>query len=200
MRATRSVLGQPPVPGVEPQPQVADVHGGAAGERAAGDRPDVLRGLVVPQAGLEPHEQRRVPGTGPAGDAVDVLALRRQPRSDEPCRSAATGDRYRDRYHLVRAGAPCNSHLHRLAEAVKRGVWQARIPLEFPVLATGETLMRPTAMFYRNLLAMEAEELMRANPLDGVVLLSGCDKTTPGLLMAAASVDLPRPWSPAARC
>jgi len=88
--------------------------------------------------------------------------------------------------------APCNAHLHRLAEAVKRGVWQAGgFPLEFPVLATGETLMRPTAMFYRNLLAMEAEELMRANPLDGVVLLSGCDKTTPGLLMAAASVDLP---------
>jgi dihydroxy-acid dehydratase len=88
--------------------------------------------------------------------------------------------------------APCNAHLHRVAEAVKRGVWQAGgFPLEFPVLATGETLMRPTAMFYRNLLAMEAEELMRANPLDGVVLLSGCDKTTPGLLMAAASVDLP---------
>src|ERR1700678_1709866 len=88
--------------------------------------------------------------------------------------------------------APCNSHLRRVAEAVKRGVWQAGgFPLEFPTLATGETLMRPTAMFYRNLLAMEAEELMRANPLDGVVLLSGCDKTTPGLLMAAASVDLP---------
>ncbi|MGH9106837.1 MAG: IlvD/Edd family dehydratase [Acidimicrobiales bacterium] len=88
--------------------------------------------------------------------------------------------------------APCNVHLHRVAEAVKRGVWQAGgFPLEFPVLATGETLMRPTAMLYRNLLAMEAEELMRANPLDGAVLLSGCDKTTPGLLMAAASVDLP---------
>jgi dihydroxy-acid dehydratase len=88
--------------------------------------------------------------------------------------------------------APCNAHLHRVAEAVKRGVWEAGgFPLEFPAMATGETLMRPTAMFYRNLLAMEAEELMRANPLDGVVLLSGCDKTTPGLLMAAASVDLP---------
>ena len=88
--------------------------------------------------------------------------------------------------------APCNAHLHRVAEAVKRGVWQAGgFPLEFPALATGETLMRPTAMLYRNLLAMEAEELMRANPLDGLVLLSGCDKTTPGLLMAAASVDLP---------
>jgi dihydroxy-acid dehydratase len=88
--------------------------------------------------------------------------------------------------------APCNAHLHRVAEAVKRGVWQAGgFPLEFPTLATGESLMRPTAMLYRNLLAMEAEELMRANPLDGVVLLSGCDKTTPGLLMAAASTDLP---------
>ena len=88
--------------------------------------------------------------------------------------------------------APCNAHLHRVAEAVKRGVWQqGGFPLEFPTLATGESLMRPTAMLYRNLLAMEAEELMRANPLDGLVLLSGCDKTTPGLLMAAASVDLP---------
>jgi dihydroxy-acid dehydratase len=87
---------------------------------------------------------------------------------------------------------PCNAHLHRVADAVKRGVWQAGgFPLEFPTLSTGETLMRPTAMLYRNLLAMEAEELMRANPLDGVVLLSGCDKTTPGLLMAAASVNLP---------
>ncbi len=88
--------------------------------------------------------------------------------------------------------APCNAHLDRVAEAVKRGVWQAGgLPLVFPVMATGETLMRPTAMLYRNLLALVAEELMRANPLDGVVLLSGCDKTTPGLLMAAASVDLP---------
>jgi dihydroxy-acid dehydratase len=88
--------------------------------------------------------------------------------------------------------APCNAHLDRVAEAVKRGVWQAGgLPLEFPVMALGETLIRPTAMLYRNLLAMEAEELIRANPLDGVVLLSGCDKTTPGLLMAAASVDLP---------
>ncbi len=88
--------------------------------------------------------------------------------------------------------APCNVHLHRVAESVKRGVWQAGgFPLEFPAMALGETLLRPTAMLYRNLLAMEAEELMRANPLDGVVLLSGCDKTTPGLLMAAASVDLP---------
>jgi dihydroxy-acid dehydratase len=88
--------------------------------------------------------------------------------------------------------SPCNVHLHRVAESVKRGVWQAGgFPLEFPAMGLGETLLRPTAMLYRNLLAMEAEELFRANPLDGVVLLSGCDKTTPGLLMAASSVDLP---------
>ncbi|EHR53063.1 dihydroxyacid dehydratase/phosphogluconate dehydratase [Saccharomonospora marina XMU15] len=88
--------------------------------------------------------------------------------------------------------APCNAHLHRVADAVKRGVWQAGgFPLEFPTMATGETLMRPTAMLYRNLMAMEVEELIRANPLDGVVLLSGCDKTTPAMLMGAASADLP---------
>jgi dihydroxy-acid dehydratase len=88
--------------------------------------------------------------------------------------------------------APCNAHLTDVAEAVKRGVWQAGgFPLQFPTMATGETLMRPTAMLYRNLMAMEVEELIRANPLDGVVLLSGCDKTTPAMLMGAASVDLP---------
>ncbi|WP_328370706.1 dihydroxy-acid dehydratase [Streptomyces sp. NBC_00445] len=88
--------------------------------------------------------------------------------------------------------APCNAHLTRVAEAVKRGVWQAGgFPLQFPTMATGETLMRPTAMLYRNLMAMEVEELIRANPLDGAVLLSGCDKTTPAMLMGAASVDLP---------
>ncbi|MCU1494148.1 MAG: ilvD [Acidimicrobiaceae bacterium] len=87
---------------------------------------------------------------------------------------------------------PCNSHLDRVAEAVKRGVWQAGgFPLEFPTMSLGETLLRPTAMLYRNLMAMEVEENLRANPLDGVVLLSGCDKTTPAMLMGAASVDLP---------
>ena len=86
----------------------------------------------------------------------------------------------------------CNAHLRSLAEAVKRGVWQAGgFPLEFPAMSLGEFNMRPTAMLYRNLLSMEVEELMRANPLDGVVLLGGCDKTTPGLLMGAASADLP---------
>lgn len=87
---------------------------------------------------------------------------------------------------------PCNAHLRDVAEAVKRGVWESGgLPLEFPAMSLGEPMMRPTTMLYRNLLAMEAEELIRANPLDGVVLLSGCDKTTPGLLMGAASVDLP---------
>jgi dihydroxy-acid dehydratase len=87
---------------------------------------------------------------------------------------------------------PCNAHLRGLAEAVKRGVWQAGgWPLEFPTMSLGETLMRPTAMLFRNLMSMEVEELLRANPIDGVVLLSGCDKTTPAMLMAAASADLP---------
>lgn len=87
---------------------------------------------------------------------------------------------------------PCNSHLTELAEQVERGVLQAGgIPLTFPTMSLGESLMRPTAMLYRNLMSMEVEESIRANPLDGVVLLGGCDKTTPALLMGAASVDLP---------
>jgi dihydroxy-acid dehydratase len=86
----------------------------------------------------------------------------------------------------------CNVHLRTLAEAVKRGVWQAGgIPLEFPVMSLGEFNMRPTTMLYRNLMSMDVEESIRANPLDGVVLLGGCDKTTAALLMGAASADLP---------
>lgn len=86
----------------------------------------------------------------------------------------------------------CQAGLRDLAEFVKRGVWEAGgVPVEFPAMSLAETQMRPTAMLYRNLLAMEAEESIRANPIDGVVLLCGCDKTTPGLLMGAASVDLP---------
>ncbi len=86
----------------------------------------------------------------------------------------------------------CNSHLRQLAEAVKRGVWQSGgFPLEFPVMSLGEYNMRPTTMLFRNLMSMEAEESIRANPLDGVVLLGGCDKTTPALLMGAASADVP---------
>ena len=87
---------------------------------------------------------------------------------------------------------PCNHGLRRLAEGVKRGVWEAGgLPVEFPVMSTGETQMKPTAMLFRNLLAMDVEESIRAFGMDGVVLLGGCDKTTPGQLMGAASVDLP---------
>ena len=87
---------------------------------------------------------------------------------------------------------PCNAGLRDVAEHVKRGVWEAGgVPLEFPAMSLGETQMRPTAMLFRNLLAMEVEESIRANPIDAVVLLGGCDKTTPGQLMGAASVDLP---------
>lgn len=86
----------------------------------------------------------------------------------------------------------CQFHLRDLAEHVKRGVWEAGgFPIEFPAMSLPETQMRPTAMLFRNLLAMEVEESIRANPIDGVVLMGGCDKTTPGQLMGAASVDLP---------
>ncbi|MFB4270911.1 IlvD/Edd family dehydratase [Nonomuraea sp. GTA35] len=88
--------------------------------------------------------------------------------------------------------APCNMHLDEVAEHVKRGVWEAGgVPLNLPVVSLGETNVRPTAMLWRNLAAMAIEEMLRANPIDGVVLLGGCDKTIPALLMAAASVDLP---------
>src|SRR5512147_542840 len=87
---------------------------------------------------------------------------------------------------------PCNSHFRGLAEHVRNGVLEAGgFPLEFPVMSLGETLMRPTAMLFRNLASMDVEESIRANPLDGVVLLVGCDKTTPALLMGTASVDIP---------
>jgi dihydroxy-acid dehydratase len=87
---------------------------------------------------------------------------------------------------------PCNAHFRQLAEYVKRGVWEAGgFPLEFPVTSLGETLMRPTTMLFRNLASMDVEESIRANPIDGVVLLVGCDKTTPSLMMGAASCDLP---------
>ena len=86
----------------------------------------------------------------------------------------------------------CNSHLRTVAEAVKRGVWEAGgFPLEFPTISLGEMLMKPTTMLYRNLMAMDVEESIRAHPLDGVVLLCGCDKTTPAQLMGAASADIP---------
>ncbi len=87
---------------------------------------------------------------------------------------------------------PCNAHFRVIAEHVKRGIWEAgAVPWEFPVTSLGETSVRPTAMLWRNLVSMDVEESVRANPLDGVVLLCGCDKTTPALIMGAASVDLP---------
>jgi len=87
---------------------------------------------------------------------------------------------------------PCNAHLDEVAQSVKQGVWEAGgVPLNLPVVSLGETQVRPTAMLWRNMAAMAAEEMIRANPIDGVVLLGGCDKTIPALLMAAASVDLP---------
>src|SRR5881409_2517626 len=87
---------------------------------------------------------------------------------------------------------PCNAHLGEVAQSVRDGVYEAGgIPLELPVVSLGETNVRPTAMLWRNMAAMATEEMLRANPIDGVVLLGGCDKTIPALLMAAASVDLP---------
>src|SRR5919108_5595909 len=86
----------------------------------------------------------------------------------------------------------CNAHLRQVADAVKRGVWSAGgFPLEFPTISLGEVLMKPTTMLFRNLMAMDVEECVRAYPLDAVVLLSGCDKTTPAMLMGAASADVP---------
>src|SRR3954451_17352929 len=87
---------------------------------------------------------------------------------------------------------PCNKHLTELAGVVANGVWEAGgVPQHLPVMGLGETNVRPTAMLWRNLAAMQIEEMLRANPVDGVVLLGGCDKTIPALLMAAASVDIP---------
>ncbi|HLA54417.1 MAG TPA: dihydroxy-acid dehydratase, partial [Flavitalea sp.] len=87
---------------------------------------------------------------------------------------------------------PCNAHFRELAESVKRGVLEAGgFPLEFPVMSLGETLMKPTAMLFRNLVSMDVEESIRANPIDGVILLCGCDKTTPALVMGACSVNIP---------
>ena len=88
--------------------------------------------------------------------------------------------------------APCNSHLNEIAHSVSNGIWEAGgVPLNLPMISLGETQVRPTAMLWRNMAAMATEEMMRANPIDGAVLLGGCDKTIPALLMGAASVDLP---------
>jgi len=92
----------------------------------------------------------------------------------------------------------CHSHFRTRAEEVKRGVWQAGgFPVELPAMPVNETFMKPSPMMYRNFLAMETEELLRSQPIDGVVLMGGCDKTTPGLLMGAISMNLPAIYLPA---
>jgi dihydroxy-acid dehydratase len=112
-------------------------------------------------------------------------------------RRGLPGDAFTGRPHIAIANTasdltPCNAHLTEVAASVKNGVYEAGgIPLELPVVSLGETLLRPTAMLWRNMAAMATEEMLRANPIDGVVLLGGCDKTIPALLMAAASVDIP---------
>ena len=93
---------------------------------------------------------------------------------------------------------PCHAHLRERAEAVKRGVWQAGgFPVELPAMSLGEGYVKPSSMLYRNFLAMETEELLRCHPIDGAILLGGCDKTTPGLLMGAISMDIPAVYCPA---
>ena len=112
-------------------------------------------------------------------------------------RRGLPADAFDGRPHIAIANTasdltPCNAHLTEVAEYVKRGIWEAGgIPLELPAMSIGETQVKPTSMLWRNLAAMAIEEMLRANPIDGVVLLGGCDKTIPSLLMAAASVDLP---------
>ena len=94
--------------------------------------------------------------------------------------------------------SPCHAHLRERADAVRRGVWQAGgFPVELPALSLGEVMVKPTTMLYRNLLALETEELLRQHPIDGAVLMGGCDKTTPGLLMGALTMDLPSIYVPA---
>jgi dihydroxy-acid dehydratase len=112
-------------------------------------------------------------------------------------RRGVPADAFDGRPHIAIANTasdltPCNMHLDEVAAAVKQGIWESGgVPLNLPAMSIGETQVRPTAMLWRNLAAMSIEEMLRANPIDGVVLLGGCDKTIPALLMAAASVDLP---------
>src|ERR1700683_3753745 len=92
----------------------------------------------------------------------------------------------------------CHTHFPQRVAEIKRGIWQAGgFPVEIPVLSLSETFMQPTAMLYRNQLAMEVEEVLRSQPIDGAVLLGGCDKTTPALIMGATSADLPAVFVPA---
>src|SRR5919112_4063539 len=112
-------------------------------------------------------------------------------------RRGVPGDAFEGRPQIAIANTasdltPCNAHLDEVAASVRNGVYEAGgIPLDLPVVSLGETQLRPTAMLWRNMAAMAAEEMLRANPIDGVVRLGGCDKTIPALRMAAASVDIP---------
>ena len=158
----------------------------------------------------------RDPGGGPARKAPEELRSYRWFGGDEPTALLRTfGHRSRMRGLGYAAGEhigkpvigilntwseinPCHMHLRERAEQVKRGVWQAGgFPLEFPVATLSETYQKPTPMMYRNLLAMETEELLRSYPIDGAVLMGGCDKTTPALLMGAASAGIPAIYLPA---
>ena len=118
------------------------------------------------------------------------------PRLDAPRPARRTRSTGRPQIAIANTASdltPCNAHLNEVAEQrASTGVWEAGgVPLNLPVVSLGETQVRPTAMLWRNMAAMAIEEMLRANPIDGVVLLGGCDKTIPALLMAAASVDLP---------
>ncbi|MDQ7904649.1 dihydroxy-acid dehydratase [Phytohabitans sp. ZYX-F-186] len=125
------------------------------------------------------------------GDSAEVLATRAFLQRGLPD-EAFDGRPHIGIVNTASDLSPCNAHLNEVARSVHDGIWSAGgVPMHMPVMSLGEPAMRPTAMMYRNLAAMSVEEMIRANPLDGVVLLGGCDKTIPALLMAAASVDLP---------
>jgi L-arabonate dehydrase len=126
------------------------------------------------------------------GDSVEAAGRRMAMRAQGYSRAAFTGRPVIGICNTYSELAHCNAHLREVAEAVRRGVLQAGgVALEFPVISLGEPMMQPTTMLYRNLLAMDVESSIKANPLDGVVLLASCDKTVPGCLMGAASADVP---------
>jgi dihydroxy-acid dehydratase len=137
-------------------------------------------------------------GSGPAADKLRVFSHRSRARQLGYLPEEHLGKPVIAILNTWSDINPCHMHLRERAEQVKRGVWQAGgFPLEFPVATLSETFQKPTPMLYRNLLSMEAEELLRSYPVDGAVLMGGCDKTTPALLMGAASANLPAIYVPA---
>ena len=137
-------------------------------------------------------------GSGPTTDKLRVFSHRSRARQLGYLPEEHTGKPVIAILNTWSDINPCHMHLRERAEQVKRGVWQAGgFPLEFPVATLSETFQKPTPMLYRNLLSMEAEELLRSYPVDGAVLMGGCDKTTPALLMGAASANLPAIYLPA---